>query len=350
MPRKKTPLGFEPQPRDFRLLRGLFHCRLLTIKHAGALFFDGSEEAATKRLQKLVAAKVIRRREGKFNEPNIYEFTAKAFELLQERHELERYAHFTWTEGMNRRARVGKSKLLHELTVMDVVAALQPAIEALPRFQVVEFGTWPKLYQFEGQRKLKDKQGYLKTETISVRPDGFVRVLEENASQKNGFYDCFLEVDKGSEELKTLVAKAGSYYAYYRSGAFAQAYGHAGANYKDFPFRALFILESVERLNNLAERMLQQNPRGATQVWLTTLLQLLAEPLGPIWIRPLDYRNAVTGTPFDPIGKQESRFYIPNPQREKHVAEQVRRWGFFEDPSAEAREAQFVEAASGVIQ
>jgi hypothetical protein len=350
MPRQKTLLGFEPQARDFRLLRGLFHCRLLTIKHAAALFFDGSEEAATKRLQKLVAAKVLRRREGKFNEPNIYEFTAKAFEVLRDHRQLNEYAHFSWTEAMNKRARVGKSKLLHELSVMDVFAALDPAIAALPNFHVVEFGTWPKLYQFLLSRKVKDKQGYLRPQTVKVGPDGFLRVFEENSAQKNGLYDAFLEVDRGSEELKTLVDKATSYWLHYQSGAYAERHGHAGARHKDFPFRVLFVLGSAERLNNFAERLLQKNRDGATQGWLATLRDLLADPLGPIWIRPLDYLNAVEGTPFNPIGKKESRFYIPNPQREKHVAEHVRKWGLFEDPSPKNSHATFVHSPENMLE
>jgi hypothetical protein len=34
------------QERDISLLRGLFECRVMTITHATALFFDGKSEAA----------------------------------------------------------------------------------------------------------------------------------------------------------------------------------------------------------------------------------------------------------------------------------------------------------------
>jgi hypothetical protein len=342
MPNTKPPPGYQPQERDYRLLRRLFHCRLLTIKHAAALFFNGSAEAAGKRLQKLTAAKVIRRREGKFNEPNVYEFTAAAFDLLKEHKQLDRYAHLAWTDAMNRRARVGKSKLRHELAVMDIQAALQPAIEAQPGFQVVEFGTWPMLYQFEVERWPDTKK-----QTITVRPDGFLRIVERGApSDQPDYYDAFLEVDKGSEEHERLTAKVGCYSRYYRGGGFAHHHGYSGAPYKKFPFRVLIVLDSAERRNNFCERLLYSHSPGATQVWLSTLPELLADPLGPVWIRPRDYAAAVADTPFNPAKRQPSRFYIPNPEREACVTAHAQRWGFFEDPS----EAVHNRSAAGVVQ
>jgi hypothetical protein len=44
------------QSRDIELLRGLFESRVMTNDHATALYFDGENEAAKKRLQKLKAA------------------------------------------------------------------------------------------------------------------------------------------------------------------------------------------------------------------------------------------------------------------------------------------------------
>jgi hypothetical protein len=44
------------QDRDFALLRGLFESRVMTAGHIATLYFDGSREAAKKRLQKIKAA------------------------------------------------------------------------------------------------------------------------------------------------------------------------------------------------------------------------------------------------------------------------------------------------------
>jgi len=47
------------QDRDFALLHGLFESRVMTTDHATALYFDGKNEAAKKRLQKIKAAGLI---------------------------------------------------------------------------------------------------------------------------------------------------------------------------------------------------------------------------------------------------------------------------------------------------
>ena len=58
-----------PQDRDFALLRGLFECRVMTTDHATALYFDGKNEAAKKRLQKIKAAELISERPRRAFEP-----------------------------------------------------------------------------------------------------------------------------------------------------------------------------------------------------------------------------------------------------------------------------------------
>ena len=36
------------------------------------------------------------------------------------------------------------------------------------------------------------------------------------------------------------------------------------------------------------------DPPIKTMVWLTTMPEMLRDPLGPIWIRPVDYDKAIT--------------------------------------------------------
>jgi hypothetical protein len=42
-----------------------------------------------------------------------------------------------------------------------------------------------------------------------------------------------------------------------------------------------------------------------TLVSLSTIEEVKADPLGPIWFRPFDYREASRGTPFDPLAPRE---------------------------------------------
>ena len=70
------------QPRDFALLRGLFESRVMTADHIAALYFNGSHEAAKKRLQKLKAAGFIRERKRKAYEPAVLALAPKAFPVL----------------------------------------------------------------------------------------------------------------------------------------------------------------------------------------------------------------------------------------------------------------------------
>jgi hypothetical protein len=57
----------------------------------------------------------------------------------------------------------------------------------------------------------------------------------------------------------------------------------------------LFVVPNEERRNNMAERLLQNNPPVRTMVWLTTFQEVTTDPLGAIWMRPIDYREVTEG-------------------------------------------------------
>lgn len=82
------------------------------------------------------------------------------------------------------------------------------------------------------------------------------------------------------------------------------------------------VFKNAERRNNAAEQLLQLTPPILTQVWLTTFAEATTDPLGPIWIRPLDYREATKNTPFDPK-KLRDRIYRRQMERESLVAESI---------------------------
>jgi len=286
MPERAEQLSIDIQDRDFRVLRGLFESRVMTLAHISALYFDGRTEAAKKRVQKLKAAGLIRERPRRVYEPGVLFLTRKAFGLLSERGQLADYPH-VGMKALEKRSQVSDLTLRHELEVMDVKAALITAVNKLPNFRVGEFSTWPLLYQFQALRPTQN--GYGQTEVL-VKPDAFIRIHEEDAEGVSE-HAYFLEVDRSTETQETLAFRAACYADYYRSGGYAVRQGGTAVEYKQYPFLVLMVFKSEQRRDNAAERMLQNQPPIHTQVWMTTYAELTCEPLGKIWSVPIGYRN-----------------------------------------------------------
>ena len=284
------PDSIQYQERDFALLRGLFESRIMTLEHMAALYFDDRKEAAKKRIQKLKAAGLLGERPRRVNEPSVHFLTAKAFKLLSDHGHLAEYPKFSQST-LEKRAQVSPITLRHELEIMDVKAALCAAIAKTTTFKLVEFSTWPMLYEFTARRPAI---GNASSSPVLVKPDGFIRIHEQEPDGGLSEHTFFLEVDRSTETQETLALRAGSYSDYYRSGGLAVRNGQPASAYKDFPFRVLLVLKTAERRDNMAKRLLETNPPVLTQVWLTTLPTLLAEPLGSVWVRPVDYRNSST--------------------------------------------------------
>jgi hypothetical protein len=89
----------------------------------------------------------------------------------------------------------------------------------------------------------------------------------------------------------------------------------------------VFLTE--ERRNNMAERLLQNDPPALTMVWLTTFSEVQADPLGAIWIRPLDYREITKGTLYD-SSRTRTGAYRRDPAREAMVTEGLSKLGLLE--------------------
>ena len=312
------------QDRDLALLRGLFECRVMTKDHAAALYFDSKSEAAKKRLQKLKAAGFISERPRRSFEPSILFLTREGLVLLQKRGVLNDYPSFD-LPALDRRARVSDLTIRHELEVMDVKAVFHATFKHAPNFSVVEFSTWPLLNEFMAYRPGLDSTKVL------VKPDGFIRIHETEADGGKYERTFFLEVDRSSETQDTLVARAGCYLDYYKSGGFAVRNGAERSAYKEFPFRVLMVFKSAERRNNTAERLLQNNPPILTQACLATLEEVKVNPLGAIWCSPADYRDAVKGTAFDVEGRNPAFEYRSQPEREALVEAKIRKFRLLEN-------------------
>jgi hypothetical protein len=279
MPGGDTKRSIELQDRDAEILRGLFDSRLMTLAHAAAIHFDGRQEAAKKRIQKLKAAGLIGERKRKVYEPSILFLKKQGFALLKERGLLEGFPLMTLA-SIEKRLQVSDLTIRHELEVMDVKAAFTTALREHPTSSLSEFSTWPVLFQFRASPDGREQ--------LLVKPDAFVRIQERDGDEVFE-HTFFVEVDRSTETLDTLARKALCYLDYYRSGGLSVRAGRPKTEFKDFPFRVLMIFKSQERRDNVAKKLLAGNPPILTQVWLTTITDATTKPIGKVWIRPKDY-------------------------------------------------------------
>jgi len=312
------------QDRDLALLRGLFESRVMTVTHIAALYFDRKKEYAKKRLQKLKAAGLITGRRRRVVEPVMLSLTQNGLSLLRERGALAEYPALD-PQQLQKRTRVSDFTLEHELEVMDIKASFHTAIRNAAQFSIVEFNTWPLLNQFESVR------GGLIEKEVIVKPDGFIRIHEREADGGLFEHTFYLEVDRSTEAQDVLVSRAGCYVNYFKSGGFAVKNGALRSAYKDYPFRVLIVFKNAERRNITTERLLKLTPPIFTQVYLATSDEARNDPLGAIWIRPLDYRAATKGTPFDPDQRCEQYGYQRQTARELFVEQNVKKQKLLSD-------------------
>jgi len=306
------------QPRDLAALCGLFESRVMTAGHIATLYFDDKREYTKKRLGKLKVEGLIGERRRRVNEPAILFLTRKAFTFLTRAGHLSKYPSLS-PNSFEVRTNLSDFTLQHELEIMDVKAAFHRALATSDEYSLAQFNTWPQLYEFRARRSPHD------SEEMPVRPDGFIRIHEKEPEDHVSEHPLFLEVDRSTESQDKLAAKAGCYLDYYTSGGFAKQNGATFADYRLFPFRVLMVLKTAERRNNTTERLLQNDPPILRQVWLSTMSEVVANPLGRIWIRPSDYREATQNSPFD-VESQPPKFaYSRNVERERWVESKVKK-------------------------
>ncbi|MGD0137372.1 MAG: hypothetical protein ABSD28_00715 [Tepidisphaeraceae bacterium] len=130
---------------------------------------------------------------------------------------------------------------------------------------------------------------------------GFLLIRQGEAERS-----FFLEVDRSSEPHLRITDRIECYLDFYRRGGLALRGGHRKDDYREIPFRVLAIFRNAERRSNAAERLIVHQPPILSIAVLTTVDELRTNPLGSIWIRPLDYRDAVGGTPFRQLLRQST--------------------------------------------
>lgn len=298
-------------------MRGLFESRVMTLAHAAALHFGGSLEAAKKRTQRLKHARYIGERpRARAYDPSILFLARRGFEALRSRGNLTGYPVLGW-ESMQRRAHVSPHTLRHELDVLSTKAAMVSALRTRPHHRILQFSTWPRLFAFKARQETPDGFG----RSVVMSPDGFARIAIDGDRPSNVFF--FMELDRSTEAQQRLGQRAGGYLEFYRSGGFASRYGRPANAFREFPFRVLWIFRNAERRNNAAETFLRHHPPLLTMPWLTTFDELLNDPLGRVWIRPIDYLNAIRGSSFDSMMQSPARHYRRQNARETFVESRV---------------------------
>jgi hypothetical protein len=126
-----------------------------------------------------------------------------------------------------------------------------------------------------------------------VRPDGFIRLHQTDAGGTLE-HIFFLEVDRSTEVLDTLVTRCQCYRDFYRRGGLAIRNGRPPEEFEKFPFRVLIVARIRKRRNNLSKRLLSLHPPILSQVWLSTMAETETNLFGAVWTRPIDYRYAHT--------------------------------------------------------
>jgi hypothetical protein len=307
-----APEGLDVTARDVEILRGLFECRILTVEQVTAIYFEDRDPAARKRMWKLKKADLVRERPRRAYEPALLFLSRKALRLLVEHGHIADYPKLS-AAAYEKRTRVSPLTLRHEIEVNDVKAAFAKAIRNTEGVSLPQFSTWPTLIQFWGYTR--------RGQRVRVQPDGFLRIRQGEKE-----HSCFLEVDRSSETHWRIAEKIECYLDFYRRGGLALRNGCPKEDYKEFPFRVLLVFRNAERRNNAAERLIAHQPPILSIAALTTIDEVRTNPLGPIWIRPRDYRDAINGTPYDtPVVPSNVSIYRRCPERDEWIEKSIDR-------------------------
>lgn len=270
MPDHNENRGISLQLRDIEILKLLLESRVMTIKHASVLHFHGRIEATKKRILRLRRAGLISVRPRRPFEPTVLFLSRKGLQILDSFGHLPEIPEFS-LESFVRRSAVRDRTLRHELEVMDVKAAFLQASLDCKGLSIQEFGTWPSRYRFHVKLRGRPKG-------LWIKPDGYIRTSAAFRPGDTKLDHFFLELDRSTESLSTLVAKCSGYVAR----------RNTPRPDENFPFRVLLILKSRIRERNLSVKLASLAPPIRTLVWMTTFEQVSSDPLGAIWTCPVD--------------------------------------------------------------
>jgi hypothetical protein len=307
-----TKITMHYTDRDFALLRSLFESRLMSRVQIAAIHFAGHERMAKKRVQKLTGDGLIEARPRRLDEPKLHFLTKRGFLLLQNAGHLADYPQLGYP-AFRRRIDVSPFTQAHEVAVADVKSAFFNATHGHHGVTVAEFSTWPLLFRFRSRVADSGRLAWFS-------PDGFIRLHETDPAGNTIEQLFYLEVDRSTEVIRVLCRKAQAFLNHFQTGGMAVRFGRPRDEFKQFAFRVLWVFLNAERRNNAAAAFSMSNPPIVSQAWMTTFDEVIANPMGSIWIRPKDYVAAVRGTPYE-VSQAPSAdpVYRRQTAREEHV-------------------------------
>lgn len=226
------PLSVRLQQRDLNLLQDIGQSRFLTYGQVADLWFNGSQHAARKRIQKLKNASLVSIVQPAIRNQALILLTRPGAARL-------RTCGFGTKVHPSAFESPGSATLEHEIALRDLkVFWSRGQTSGDPNLQ--EFNLISNDLEFT-------------TQFGRIRPDAYVRTKQNFAAQPAHF---FLELDQGTEALKLLEWKIIQYWLFYREGGFASRMGLPRINYKLAPFRVILVFNNHTRLQALSKRLM----------------------------------------------------------------------------------------------
>lgn len=261
--------NFVLQHRDFAILTEVGFSPACSRSRIANLFFDGSAEAAKKRIQRLIHAGLIIRNDETALGRSVLRITKSGADLIS-----RRGSENNWCTRP-----VSAHMLRHELLLADCLSSIKRAAEGNNRLTEISVAEAEVTYTVDCPTHNCRE---------NVTPDAVVTARGEETDH------FFLEIDRSTESQSHLVHLAEQYHAHHRSGMLRQILTSEPAARPRM--RVLFIMVSADRLNTTA-RFLRKFTSIRTLIWLCLADDFIADPSDAKWRCPIDFSDSVDSFP-----------------------------------------------------
>jgi hypothetical protein len=200
----------------------------------------------------------------------------------------------------------GRNSTIHDLEIQSVRAAFHKAYRTKP-VRAVKFST-----------AVEDCGISLPFDRSKTPYESDAFIALGDPLDLHSHTEYFLELDRSTSSLDALVAKTVRYAEHFRTHRGSPGQGAMGHR-----VHVLMVFLTDERRNNATERLLQHYPPIHGRILLATLRDVLADASGHIWIRPFEYRQAMTFFGGGNRPKAGSFRYRRQRSKDKHVAQHV---------------------------
>jgi len=252
--------------RDIDVVEAVHRHRVLRQNQLQALFF-GSQTRAQARLEKLYDHGFLERKflpvaRGEGRSPTLYVLDKRGAELLR----TERgYDDITWYAS----SRDLKADFLeHTLAINDILVAVTLAC----RREEYVLETWQTETQLKAAYdyvSVRSERGH--AQRVPVVPDSYFTIIARERR-----HPFFLELDRGTMQIKRFKTKVQAYREYFRGGGYEKRFGRKS-------LRVLTVTTGAVRLENL--KKVTEEVGDARWFWFGLLSELGAETIlsAPVW-------------------------------------------------------------------